>query len=131
MEGKCNMCGSCCKAIRVSISPEKLEKEVKELYPDGVSDDMPEVNDYGFMKLYWKSITRKEALKRNPHIKTWGERDYDYFYECIWFKNNHCSCHDRKPHICSEYPWYGEKPSDIHLYSPNCGYKIDIKEAAK
>lgn len=55
-KGYCNMCGMCCKAIKVNCSFEVL----KEINTD---------DDAKFILKHWEPMTEEESFKVNPHLK--------------------------------------------------------------
>lgn len=132
----CNACGSCCKVLFIEDSPEDIDKLVEEEYP-GVKDlwKLDSWSDHAFIKACWNPIAEEEAFKRNPELKNWIFSSKRYFYECIYFEHNKCSIHYKgnKPQVCTEYPFYGEKPSKLHIniLFDGCGYIEDLKQEAK
>jgi Fe-S-cluster containining protein len=134
LKGKCNMCGTCCKAIYLPYSHQELLdcKPVKD-YVANPWDFEKRIGDHDhvFVHLYWEPITLKEALAINPHIATWkyGTEKEDNWYRCTRLdtKTNRCTVHDNQPSVCSGYPWYGRAPRPHEsYYSPDCGYQVDV-----
>lgn len=121
------MCGMCCRAIRLQISPDELKRRVcKDEYLRTISDSA-KLWDSEFVYLFWEPITLEEALNINPHLKTWKEYDEAYYYTCTKFdsKTNKCSIHEKRPDVCSRYPWYDQQPFkeyNWYFYSDKCGY---------
>jgi len=82
----------------------------------------------------WKRISKKQALKNNPHVAHLEEAyaaDDDsttYWYACKLLKDNKCSVQESKPPICSGYPWYDQEPDrGEYLYSATCGFREDLE----
>lgn len=139
-QGKCNMCGMCCRAIRLNAPcsrftewAEKYKKELKPYLdnPSLVSETSDEsFKEWFFIYLHWQPITEKEAFKINPHLKTWSDTE-GHYYTCKCFDSEHnkCTVHDNKPAVCRDYPYYGGNINKGEkFYSENCGYKIDVEE---
>jgi len=119
--GKCNQCGMCCRAIALRYT----KKEIAATWSD--------INGK-FMVKNWVRISKKQALKNNPHVahlqKLYAEEgSTTYWYACKLLKDGLCSVHENKPPICSGYPWYDQQPDKgEYLYSATCGFKEDIAE---
>jgi len=138
LKGFCNMCGKCCEAIHISLSPEKVEEMAKSpLHANN------KLSDPVFIHENWEPISREEAFSINPHFqfntdrykeKHEGQDPYEnmFFYTCKQFdkETRLCKVHDNLPHVCKGYPWYGGRPHiDELFYDPNCGYKIDVEDS--
>ncbi|WP_161624347.1 YkgJ family cysteine cluster protein [Alicyclobacillus acidoterrestris] len=116
------MCGKCCEAIRVNVSPE--EKEHNKYVNS---------RDWSFIGEHWRNISEDEAFHINPLLrlqKEVGLIDHDvWYYACdMYDKSTHkCMAHDDRPPVCSEYPYYGRiKPTEtMTWYSATCGYIND------
>ena len=118
--GKCNMCGQCCMAIHISMSPEYIQER----------------KDWGgdmtFVSQNCVPITYEKACEINPYFKVsakGGAVDYSkyYFYTCKKLRGNKCTAQGDKPLVCKNYPWYGGEPHPEPFYSPTCGYMEDVK----
>lgn len=103
---KCNVCGLCCKAI---------------VYPKAKIDLDDNEPSERFVKIYWKRLSKTDALRINPRLKMINYKVY--FYRCRKFDRytNLCRIHDQRPDICRNYPTY-MKLSRQMSYSENCGY---------
>lgn len=139
-KGKCNMCGMCCRAIVLNMTYQEIENYYKDYRDQNKEFSDEEIEkwafeqDAAFVHLFWKHITKEEAFKINPHLKLWfgGKINQDInkssFWTCTKFdsKTNKCTVQDKKPSVCSEYPYYGRAISKNEpFYSLNCGYKAD------
>jgi len=123
----------CCRALIVPIAPERL-KDFKDADP----------YSFDYMKM-WKPLTLDEAMKINPgHFSLLEIREYvegrghfiegchGYIYSCLALVDSPegaiCTVYDKRPLVCSDYPWYGRSPSPGFIfYSRTCGYKVDFK----
>lgn len=118
LRGKCGMCGKCCEAIHIPVSPEDLTK-----YEGG---------DFKFVRENWIPITHEEAYEINPFLALSKElHEGRYFYTCTKLdkETGLCTVHENRPKVCSGYPWYGRRPEfKDPLYAEECGYKIDIED---
>lgn len=143
-EGHCNMCGMCCKAIRLNSTYKDIKETVEQFYPKifnkiASEEEMEETfkdTDRTFIYLYWKEISKEEVYKINPYVRTWFESEWakkdeneGSWWTCTKLdsKTNKCTIQDNKPHVCSDHPYYGgnlDKTSAF--YSENCGYKVDL-----
>ena len=131
-ENLCKQCGKCCEVIVLSVSMERI----KDLaYLDNGSGFTEKESDVIFIAKNWSELSKKDAISRNPHIKTWkGEGDIDnnekYFYECLRFnrETRKCSAYESRPKVCSGFPYYGKKINPKNLYSPECGFVEENKK---
>jgi len=102
VKSQCNRCGECCRVIHIRYTKKALRKI-------GGSDAE-------FILKYWHRISRKEAYKRRPILKT---RDWSgfYFYTCdAWDEKTHlCKMYESRPEVCRDFPFYGEKPTSARL----------------
>jgi Fe-S-cluster containining protein len=137
MNGYCNRCGKCCEAIRlVDFSPEYLHNGAQNIRLKAENGEKLEdwERDYLFLDEHWHPITEDEAFLRNPMLRMQKEyglvnrKDLSY-YSCDMYdaKSHLCMAHDKRPTVCSGYPYYGrEAPSEYFTwYSPTCGYIAD------
>jgi hypothetical protein len=127
------MCGSCCKALCVPISPQEARRYVLHNFPFYDWNEWSTYsNDLIFIDQELKPITYEHAMKINPEMDR--DKEDGYFYSCPHLtEDNKCGIHDQleKGHMCDGFPWYGGKPHGSKWYHPNCGYNVDVKEAAK
>jgi Fe-S-cluster containining protein len=123
MIDKCKKCGSCCKAIRIEISPLEFHIE-REKVKRGLK---PKFKDMDICSKYFKLITKKEAFEINSELKEWECVDKLSFFKCNALKNNKCSIHDNKPEVCHGFPYYNNKKlhPGFKFYNKNCGYNIN------
>lgn len=85
--------------------------------------------------------TRAALLRKNPSAKNrrWlrnlrrvgkGKDGRSFTYRCPSFdpESRRCLIYDRRPEVCADYPWYGEKPSDRRAEAlfPECGYRSEV-----
>ncbi|MCL6442549.1 MAG: YkgJ family cysteine cluster protein [Alicyclobacillus sp.] len=130
MQGYCNMCGKCCEAITLWVSPEEIARGANEA----------ESTDFGWAARHFRPISREEAFRRNPlHrlIAESGRNEYQgvHFYECDAYdkQTKRCTQHDKRPQVCRRYPHYGNLSLDGSWlpYSATCDYIHDMPPASK
>jgi Fe-S-cluster containining protein len=48
--------------------------------------------------------------------------------ECANYDTAHqaCRAYDRRPPVCSNYPWYGGEPGSSQWIERNCSYLLDV-----
>jgi len=125
LKGECKQCGICCKAIMIQYSPEEIN-EIAEYSSEG--------SDAKFIKENWELITKEEALEINSYLEEWFKLPHNkqfHQYKCkkLDYTTNKCTIRDTRPRVCEGFPWYDKDPvRNEPLYSPDCGYQIDIKE---
>lgn len=141
LKGSCHMCGKCCEAIHIRLSPEDIKKMAEDARRRGFDDTN---NDPIFVDQHWKPITREEAFRINPYLQEqhnelvseYGEALLSDSYKRLQYYtcNQHdketgkCTIHDLRPSVCAGYPWYDRIPQSDHLfYSAECGYRADVK----
>lgn len=121
----CRQCGSCCRAIVIYGSFNKIKQNTSK---DTV------LSDQDFIKNNWIPINEGTAFKINPRlhdlVKT--SKEPRFFYICKKFDavNNRCTIHGLKikPEVCSQFPVYQydaeqlKASIDLFKYSENCGY---------
>jgi len=132
LRGKCGMCGKCCEAIHIPMSPERIAESAKY------------GGDAKFVHENWTPITKEEAFAINPKIESneeWARQNWPgkpedpykdmYFYTCdrLDKEKGLCTVHETRPRVCSGYPWYGVLPNETMLwYSDDCGYIVDVED---
>ncbi|MHB1418704.1 MAG: YkgJ family cysteine cluster protein [Bacillota bacterium] len=126
--GQCKKCGLCCKAIAIS-SGQSEEELINSIIS---SASLEAGGDAVFIIENWEQITQAEALEINPNLKQridWCKSDniVEVYFKCHRLdpKTNLCIVHDKRPQVCSGYPWYGRMPHKMYFYSPNCGYAFE------
>lgn len=57
-----------------------------------------------------------------------GVRDGQVMLECRFFDRDHqeCRAYDRRPPMCSGFPWYGREPEPGRLMYGQCSYLLDV-----
>ena len=128
LKGKCFQCGTCCKAIYLSLPPQEMLGRYS--YEIGKLCEY-EHDDRTFVFKNFYPIPRWYALQINPFLENWikhkSGNNKHYFYKCRQYddRNNKCLSYNHRTGICINYPWYsGIKNIEI-FYTENCGYKID------
>jgi Fe-S-cluster containining protein len=101
----CLECGGlCCQAI--SLSPRfYIHRESFDLLPS-----------------YWRPISLLEAKEINPFYFSSFEEGQVATFACDHLKNGRCSIYEKRPLVCSEYPFYHGKEFTGPFYSPSCFY---------
>ena len=81
-----------------------------------------------FVLEHWKPLSHTEGIHRTwvPNRETVQNTDV-MFFECSQYDQaaRRCLCHDRRPNICRNYPWYNEPISDLikSRLPVGCGYR--------
>jgi Fe-S-cluster containining protein len=125
--GHCNQCGKCCEAIMLPHSPEQIKEIVKSHKENNYISDP----SWEFALNHWHVMSKEQAFKLNPYLALQKERVNKpnvYFYACDKFgkKSRLCLCHDIRPPVCINYPWYnGGVEYRESFYSETCGFKED------
>ncbi|MNW28638.1 Flagellin N-methylase [compost metagenome] len=133
LRGACGMCGKCCEAIHIPLDINEIRKGAENGWGDAT-----------FVRDNWTPITLEQAYEINPFLKKTKEDQLEkgnanphegmHFYTCDRLDRSTklCTVHENRPQVCSEYPWYGRKPSsDFIFYTKDCGYRVDAEDAAK
>lgn len=101
----CKNCSKCCEIIMLdNISPDVVAKKTEENQLDPIYAEI------------LKPITREEAIRRNEkavieresQAKKYGLKEHTvHFYSCPKLVDGRCSEYDRRPSMCSIYPFRG------------------------
>jgi Fe-S-cluster containining protein len=115
---KCKKCGICCKAIFVPLTKHGLKVAYNKLYQIIATEE----NNFRFIGLNFIKISKREAFKINPFLRTWSSYK-GYFFKCKLFDNktNLCTDYESRTSLCKDYPL----PKIKEFFSPDCGYKED------
>lgn len=105
--------------------------------------------DFAFASIHFHSISSEEAVRRNPVLGLFveaygvegknesdGESEFEqrFFYECDMYdkETKKCTDHANRPHVCREYPYYGQELTYGELfYDPDCPYIDDAPPTTK
>jgi Fe-S-cluster containining protein len=105
---ECARCGDCCDPVNFTMSPGEITAKLADPYLAGINRQSLE-----FANTHWHLIRRGE-------------------YKCDYFNADTrlCTAHDKRPPICSRYPWYEDEPkltgTGAYL-SPRCSYNADVR----
>lgn len=113
----CKMCGKCCEAIYMGVSPDRIKEMVGYKPTLGAYRNW---KDAKFVSEHFIPITKEEAFGRNPLLETWGVKEY--FYRCDMYSNGKCTVHNTRPEVCYGYPFYESGPRRMKQYNMSCGY---------
>jgi Fe-S-cluster containining protein len=120
MEDLCNQCGACCRVLTLEQSPEEVRATAALTKVLGIPSDAV------FAAEHWHSLTRAEAMKRNPYYTQHLPPDA-HLYTCDQLgSDGRCLAYDNRPLVCRGYPWYEQPVRDMQLADPNCGYSYDV-----
>ena len=112
MFGECNRCGTCCRAIPLTINLTIAKPK--------------EICDGDVLVNFWKPITRDEAVLVNS-LLTGVIPIGVYFYRCEFYHEKEgCLLHGQseKPKACIDFPWYGCASNSFNLtMDAQCGYR--------
>jgi Fe-S-cluster containining protein len=114
---ECTKCGCCCDAI-----PDFTKSRLK-----GRKDKSPGAL---FILKHWRRISieraRGRGLQIDPKDGAFRKVASRAYYECEYFdrESRLCSIHDRKPEMCSRFPFYEGDDTINPLVRdwPNCVY---------
>lgn len=118
--GHCKMCGMCCRAIFLGQNMDEMKKWAEH-----------DNADAKFVIENWTPISKEQAFEINPYLETWNEesKEKGSFYTCKLCADGKCLIHNQnKPRVCAAFPWYNERPREMSLYSPDCGYIDDMSQ---
>jgi Fe-S-cluster containining protein len=115
----CNQCGACCRVIKADRSPEEIGAMAALTAAIGIP------SDFAFIAAHWHALSRDEAMRRNPFYVARLPPEA-HLYRCDQLgADGRCLAHDTRPFVCRGYPWYGERPRDMPLADPQCGYAYE------
>lgn len=128
----CNNCSKCCDVIMLDgQSPEDIAHLLEEKRLDPIYEGI------------LKPITREHAIAKNEKAvlerEAFRGRYPVYFYSCSHIENGRCGIYDKRPTMCSTYPFterniteenknshaWLSKVQYVHKqpqYSPTCTY---------
>ena len=110
----CKGCGQCCQVV--TITKRSWNKERNADDPNMI-----------WAHKHLTKITRKEALKLNPHIKNITKIG---FYKCDYFdyNTNICKGYNDRTWMCTAYPFYKDSVINCkhHPHTPNCYYHNQV-----
>jgi Fe-S-cluster containining protein len=94
--GECKRCGQCCRMIHMSLESHRR-----------IQSDDSSGGDLAFCRNNWQYVGKSLDVSGafiSPRED--GMEEY-YIYRCsLLGPDNKCSIHDRKPRVCSGYPFY-------------------------
>jgi Fe-S-cluster containining protein len=124
----CKKCGKCCSAIWLRTSKEEIDLMVDDEQAKLLSKILI-------------PISEDEAIRVNGLLVNFADGSFNtfgtrgYFYKCSEFDedNKICKSHDKRPLMCSDFPYYPSISKMIGdvckvapnfvFYDQNCGYK--------
>jgi Fe-S-cluster containining protein len=112
----CARCGACCYPITTRWTKKRL------------AEASTDAHDKAFVRRFWRRISRAQALAIRPELPFVPGECY---YRCEAFDPGTCGCsaHNRRPPICSNFPWYddGDDRQQLRIADlPLCSYWHDI-----
>ena len=107
MNGHCNQCGMCCKALWLAYTPEELKH-----------NNSP---DAKFALEHFHRISKLVARLINPDLFISNQGCY---YSCDLVMDNKCSLYEGRPYTCSGYPLYTDSYISPYerFYAKTCGF---------
>jgi len=121
----CRKCGSCCRAIPLSI-------DLTRYYLGDYEENLKLLCDGEIMIPNFIPISRDKAVEINPRLahcidgRTSDDGEGIFFYTCRLLdeRTNECMIHhsSAKPKCCSEFPWYGKIPYNCTTCAEGCGF---------
>lgn len=119
----CIMCSQCCRKIHFS---KQIHQSICYYKKSGKTRK----TDIPFIAENWKYLGKASEvggfLYKLPHKEVPEEM---YIYSCnLVTEDNKCSIHDKKPKICSGYPYYGDEKFTGNSPYPykGCGDEMDF-----
>lgn len=135
---ECNNCGRCCDPVVLPYTqddirhlppfgkgsmfialqdPENRRWILEDLIPIRRRDGVDAVADY-------MSAGAKTAYSSNGEAVVL----FSHFFKCKWYNKEErtCEAYDRRPPICSGYPWYGDEPDETKAIPKECSYNADV-----
>lgn len=109
---ECSRCGDCCDPVTLSTI---MYQALYDENPD-IIVKMDEKNQYTreFAQKYWHLVART---------------DKTMLIKCDFFDktNRLCTAYEKRPAICSDYPWYGKDPVPGDRNFPSrCSFRADV-----
>jgi Fe-S-cluster containining protein len=103
------MCGKCCKAIRLSVDWDYILRLCPQAGTEEEIKSSISIRDSLFIRSFWKPISIEEALKINPHLRTWPNAENEeiaHYYICTKFdeSTNKCTIHESRARVCYGFP---------------------------
>jgi hypothetical protein len=100
----CAQCGDCCERIWM---PPGFDE-------NAVSDSKADMATRAFVREHWT----RELVEESG----WQQ------WSCAFFDTVHrtCKAHDKRPPVCSQYPWYGKDPHPGKIDVGRCSYLLDL-----
>lgn len=135
----CNGCGRCCDPVvlpytqddarRAPLSgpgmmyPENRRWVLEDLTPIRRRDGLTLTNDY---MPGGKTVVTQVATGRTEIL-------FSHFFTCKWYnrETRACEAYDRRPPICSGYPWYDAPPDDTKTIPLECSFNADVGQPVK
>jgi Fe-S-cluster containining protein len=123
---ECSRCGDCCDPVIVVFDPKDLAAEKLADLPDDAPDW--ERYQYEFFRDHWTSTSTFEVDEGFGRITV-------HRVQCDQFDRDSrtCRAHDRRPQVCSGFPWYGRPEHDVESraqvassLSPRCSFNADV-----
>ena len=125
-----NRCFTCCQVI-VLNETGKLRGWISYVRNHGYPKDF--AGDNLFHRV--TKISKRRAKKINPYLVKRVGNAMSY-YTCSSFTGSGCGDYENRPETCSQFPYYGEKPSvwlsdiaSFPTYRNDCTYHEAKKEA--
>ena len=115
----CNQCGACCRVLTLEQSPQEVQAIAALTTALGIP------SDHAFAARHWHSLTREEAMRRNPFYTRRLSQDAHLYWCDQLAEDGRCQAHATRPLVCRGYPWYDQPVRDMALADPLCGYAYD------
>jgi Fe-S-cluster containining protein len=125
----CAGCGNCC---------------------DPVAIDADLIDTWRAWLDYWRAGGTKDAISTDgeaadptlrfiaEHMTEIGNTGGVVSFECSFFDKGtrQCTAYDKRPPMCSGYPWYGNEPADKIAKNPHqcpdqCSFLLDVPPSSR
>lgn len=107
-------CGDCCDPVFLTADQVARADYWADAVVDVFAGHTPRPgSDAAFIAEHWHEIERLPSGSAR--------------YRCDFFdaELRECTAHDKRPQVCSGFPWYGEQPHQGRV-SGRCSYQWDL-----
>lgn len=113
----CKQCGKCCERIVFGKDTKKSMKERLDFFEGCYveADDFTKF-DLAFIVTQMIEVTTKD----------------DHYFMCPFYDEEFKMCliqqiPIKKPHVCSDYPWYHFEKLNINNLNEGCGFEVEVE----
>lgn len=122
--GGCAGCGGCCTHLTLEIGPDAIAQELANL--EAVEAD----EAAGYPRAEAWTDRHRVTTRWMAQLESKGERVFGrWAYSCPLLdpESRLCTAHERRPVVCSGFPFYGRPPAeDPAEMSDGCSYQWEL-----